>query len=241
MERCFGLLFVTLAACGGTRGSAPAEAPSQAPASAAPAPTPSAAPSAAPAQRERPNIESQREPFMDRCVNKAHAPDYCECAFGQFRDVFKDADLSAELDESDPRLQMLQEKTITACGSKLGEDQVKANFAKACEGDDPKKHNYCVCAWPALRKELSLVDFFGDGNSPRFVAAKRSMVVACKGKLPVEVTKHEFMTGCIEDRPDREPACTCLWKKIKAKFTSEEIAADVADVKSIQGLDDCRK
>ncbi len=49
------------------------------------------------------------------------------------------------------------------------------------------------------------------------------------------------MTGCTEHRPDREASCTCLWKKIKAKFSSEEIAADVADVKSVPGLDECKK
>ena len=92
-----------------------------------------------------------------------------------------------------------------------------------------------------MRKDLSIVDFLGDGKSPRFLAARKSMVVACKGKLPVEVTKQEFMTGCTEHRPDREATCTCLWKKIKAKFSSEEIAADVADVKSVPGLDECKK
>jgi hypothetical protein len=241
MERGFGLLFVALAACGGAQSSAPAEAPRQSPGSAAPTPAAPAASSAAPAERDQPTIESQREPFMERCVSKAHAPDYCECAFGQFREVFKDADLSAELEQSDPRLQTLQEKTVAACGTKLGEEQVKASFLQACGGDDPKKQNYCTCAWPALRKQLSIVDFLGEGNSPRFVAAKKSMVVACKGKLPVEVTKKEFIAGCAENRPDREATCTCLWKKIKAKYSSEEIAADVADVKSVPGLDECQK
>jgi hypothetical protein len=241
MKRCFGLLLVGLAACGGARSSAPADAPRQGPGSAASAPAPTAASSAAPVQRDQPTIESQREPFMERCVSKARAPDYCECAFGQFRDVFKDADLSAELEESDPRLQALQEKTITACGPKLGEEQVKANFLQACGGGDPKKQSYCTCAWPALRKELSVVDFLGDGNTPRFTAAKKSMVVACKGKLPMGVTKKEFMAGCAENRPDREATCTCLWKKLKAKYSSEEIAADVADVKSVPGLDECHQ
>ena len=229
---------LALAACGTAQSSAPAEAPRQSPGSAAPAPAPPPPASAAPAQ---PTIESQREPFLASCVSKAQAPDYCECAFGQFREVFQDADLSVNLEESDPRLQTLREKTLAACGNKLSEERVKATFLQACVGDDPKKQNYCACAWQALRKELSIVDFMGGGKSPRFVAAKKSMVVACKGKLPVEVTKKAFMTGCIDQHPDREATCTCVWKKIKAKHSSEEIAADVVDVKSVPGLDECKK
>jgi hypothetical protein len=178
---------------------------------------------------------------METCVSKAHSPDYCECAFGQFRELFKDADLSAKLEESDPRLQTLRDRTIAACGSQVSEDQVKANFTEGCAGDTPKKQSYCACAWRAMRKELSVVDFLGNGKSPRFLAAKKSMVVACKGKLPMEVTHQEFMTGCTERQPDREASCACLWKKIKAKYGSEEIEAGVADVKSVPGLDECKK
>jgi hypothetical protein len=235
MKRHWGMLFVTLAACGGAPGSAPANAPAPAPTSADPAP------SAAPTPKAGPTIESQREPFMQSCMREVHAPDYCECAFGQFREVFQNADLSADLDNSDPRLAQLQEKTLAACASKLDEPTIKTNFMRGCTGDDAKKQSYCGCAWGALRKELSLTDFLGNGKDARFQAAQKSMVVACKGKLPAKVVKQEFMQGCTAKHPDGEARCACLWKKLAAKYSVEELAAGMVDVASVPGLADCGK
>ena len=186
-------------------------------------------------------MESQRERFIQGCVAKAHLPDYCECGFEQFRQVFKDADLTQNIEPGDARLKLLQEKTVTQCASKMNEEQVKANFLESCEGGDPRKAKYCTCAWPALRKQLTLADFIDDTDSPRFVQAKQAIVTNCKGKFPVEIVKHDFMTGCTKDHPEREKACTCIWKKVIAKYSAEEIAVGAADVKSTPGIDECKK
>ncbi len=227
------------AACAG--GSQPAAAPEE-----PSAPAPSAAPAesnpaaeAAPASQS--SIDSQREPFIQSCMARSHAPDYCECGFQQFREIFKDEDLSKPIEQGDPRLKALQEKIVSSCTSKLNEEQVKKNFIDACIAGDDRKSAYCNCAWPALRKQLSVSDFIGDADTPRFAEAKKSMVVACKGKLPVEVAKNDFMSGCMRDDPQREKTCTCYWTKIKAKFGAEELAAGTADVNTVPGLKDCAK
>jgi hypothetical protein len=92
-----------------------------------------------------------------------------------------------------------------------------------------------------MRKHLEVTDFLGDGEQPRFVEAKKKMVVACKGKLPVEIPQADFMSGCTKGDTNRDKPCTCLWKKIKAKYSSEEIAAGTVDVTTVPGLADCNK
>jgi hypothetical protein len=210
------------------------EAPSAASATPAENPAPSAA------VGDKPSIESQREPFIQGCMARAHSPDYCDCGFQQFREVFKEFDPSKPIEAADPRLKALQEKTQSNCASKLDEEQVKANFLEGCVSGDERKSAYCKCAWPALRKNLSVPDFIGDADTPRFFEAKKAMVAACKGKLPVEIAKNDFMTGCTKAQPEQEKRCTCLWTKIKAKFAAEELAAGTADIDTVPGLKECK-
>ncbi|HVR21562.1 MAG TPA: hypothetical protein VMS65_17730 [Polyangiaceae bacterium] len=217
--------------------SAPPETPSES-ASESP-PASSAEPT--PGESSKPTMESQREPFIQGCIEKAHSAQYCECGFQQFSEVFKDADLSAKLEPGDARLKTLHDKTLAACGGMLNEAQVKANFLDGCIEKDERKSAYCNCSWQAMRKNLDIADFLGDVEQPRFVEAKKKMVVTCKGKLPVEIPKSEFMIACSKGDTAREKPCACLWKKIKAKYSAEEIAAGTADVASVPGLAECNK
>jgi hypothetical protein len=189
----------------------------------------------------KPNIESQRESFIHACMEKAHLADYCSCGFDQFREVFKDADLTKAIEPGDARVKALQERTVAQCASKLTDEQVKANFIEGCEGGDRRKAKYCACAWPALRKQLSLADFIGDADSPRFTQAKQAILVSCKGKFPAEVAKSDFMSGCTKDHPERDKMCVCLWKKVTAKYSVDEIANGAIDVNSTPGLSECQK
>jgi hypothetical protein len=186
-------------------------------------------------------MESQREPFMQGCIERAHSVDYCACGFQQFSEVFKDADLSQKLEPEDARVKTLHDKTLAACGGLLSETQVKANFLDGCMAKDERKSPYCNCSWQALRKTLDVADFLGDAERPQFVEAKKQMVVTCKGKLPVEIPKFEFMAACSKGDSAREKPCECMWKKIKAKYSAEEIAAGTADATSVPGLSDCAK
>jgi hypothetical protein len=185
-------------------------------------------------------MESQREPFIQGCIKKASAPEYCACAFEQFRIVFKGVDLNQPLEEGDPRLQTLQKKTIAACSSKIDEAQVRSNFLEQCVENEPKKKAYCECAWPALRKDLELAELLGNTESLRFFAAKKQMTAICKGKFPVDVAKREFMQGCIQEPGSSEKMCGCLWNKVIARFTAEEIAAGTADLKNMPELAKCK-
>ena len=186
-------------------------------------------------------MEAQHRPFVEGCMQRAHSAEYCECGFQQFSEVFKDADFSQNLDPGDARLKTLQEKIVAACSTKLSEAEVKQNFLEGCIEKDDRKKAYCNCSWQALRKTLPVTDFLGDTEKPSFVEAKKQMVVACKGKLPVEVPKTDFMSACSKGDAARQKPCECLWKKIKARYSSEEIAAGTADVASVPGLSDCNK
>jgi hypothetical protein len=233
--RVLSTVFVALliAACGGSK---PPPSNSAAP---APAASGSAAPAPA-ASADKPTIESQREPFIQSCMTKVKSPDYCACGFDQFREVFKDADMSQDVPANDPRLAALQQKTIAACAGKLPEDQIKATFVTTCVGDDKRKAAYCDCAWPALRKNLAPSDFVGDMEGARFLEAKKAMVATCKGKFPNDIAKSDFMTACTKGDATRGKSCECLWKKIRAKFSAEEVVAGTADVASIPGLKECK-
>jgi hypothetical protein len=229
-----------LVACGSN--PPPVTTPAPAPgASDAPAPTGATATSGAvDAPPPKPSLESQREPFMHGCLKKVQAPDYCACGFDQFREIFKDADLSQSPPDDDPRLAALRDKTQSNCGSKLPEDVVRDGFLKGCTGGDARKTGYCQCAWPALRKTLSIGDFLGDFSGTRFEEAKRAMVGSCKGKFPTDIAKADFLTGCTKGAASQNPTCECLWKKVRAKFSTEEIVSGIADVKSMPGLDQCK-
>jgi hypothetical protein len=186
-------------------------------------------------------MDSQREPFMQGCMKKVPSADYCACGFEQFRAVFKDADLSHPIPDDDPRLVALRQGTIASCGSKLPEDQVKAGFTATCVGDNPAKAPYCTCAWPALRKSLAVADFLGDFQGPRFDAAKKIMAATCKGKFPAAVAKSSFVTDCTKGDASIAPACECLWKKLKGKYSNEEIISGLADLASVPGIDACKQ
>ena len=172
-------------------------------------------------------------------MQKAHAEEYCACAFEQFRLVFHDADLTRPLAEDDPRLSALQKKTVNACASKITEEDVERNFLEGCVDGEPKKRPYCQCAWPALRKNLALDEFLGEGESLRFFAAKKRMVIECKGKFPVELAKSDFLLGCTKDKDSSDETCSCLWRKVSSRFAAEEIAAGTADLSEVPGLSQC--
>ncbi len=239
------VLVVTLAAvaaaCGGSPTPAPAT-PAASETAATPLPPAPSASGTSSASSEtpppKPTMESQRVPFMAGCVKQTHAQEYCACGFEQFADIFKDTDLSQR--PPPEKLELLKTRTVQACGSKLPEPVIKDNFLKGCAGDQTAKAPYCDCAWTNLRKKLQLVDFVGDFKGPRFDDAKKSMVHACKGKLPEAIAKADFMGLCVQDKPDHKPTCECVWKAIRGKYTPEEITANLVSLDKVPAVQKCK-
>jgi hypothetical protein len=184
--------------------------------------------------------DSQRDTFMQGCTSKVNSQDYCSCGFDQFREVFKDGPSQDKDASNDPRFATLGERTKAACASKLPEDVVKKSFLSGCVSDDKRKAPYCECAWPALRKTLSPVDFTSGLEGPKFDDAKKAMVKTCKGKFPVEIAKSDFMTACTKDDAAKGKPCECLWKKIRAKYSTEEIVAGLASIDQVPGIAECK-
>jgi hypothetical protein len=186
------------------------------------------------------NADSQRETVMQACSKKIKSPDFCQCEFEQFRDIFKDTAPVSGDPSKEPRFATLAERTKASCASKVPEDVVKSSFLSGCVEDDKRKAPYCECAWPALRKNLALTDFVLDAQGPRFDEAKKAMAKTCKGKFPVDLAKAGFMQGCMKDDASKTKSCECLWKKVHAKYSAEEIVAGAISLDQIPGLNECK-
>jgi hypothetical protein len=231
------LASVATLACGGS--NVPAAAPAASASAPAPAPAPVASEKPAPKVE---TVEDQRASFIGSCVEKTRQQAFCECSFEQFKVIFKDADFSKPLVDTDPRVAQLQSETSKACAGKLPETEVKASFLDACVEGDKSKNAYCECAWTSLRKTLSIGDF---GNETaladeRGLAARKTMVTDCKGKYPAEVAKKEFLEVCVKNTGGTDAVCNCRWTKLKKQMTVEEIVAGTGDVASVKGLKECK-
>jgi hypothetical protein len=186
------------------------------------------------------DVEGQRQRFVDGCVQKAQSREYCECGFEEFKVVFKDADLSKPTPPDDPRFKALRDRTIANCASKLDPAQIEQSFMQVCAAGDERRNAYCSCAWTSLSKSMTPAEFVStDAENPRLLDAKKTVVVTCKGKFPEKAAKEDFMTGCTQEK-QTEVVCTCLWKKLKAAFTVEEIVEGTVDVRTAPGLSECK-
>ncbi|RYZ08376.1 MAG: hypothetical protein EOO73_07960 [Myxococcales bacterium] len=223
-------------ACGGS--TEPAAAPAASAAAPAPAPAPA---TETPAPKVE-TVEDQRESFIGSCVQKTNQRAFCECSFEQFKIIFKDADFSKPLVDTDPRVAQLQSETSKACAGKLPEPEVKASFMDACVEGDKAKSGYCECAWTSLRKTLSIADFGNESAlaDERGLAARKTMVTDCKGKYPAEVAKKEFLEVCVKNTGGTDAVCNCRWTKLKKQMSVEEIVAGTGDVASVKGLKECK-
>jgi len=197
-----------------------------------------AGPSEGAASSEKPpSIEDQRDAFMKSCSQQSQSKDFCTCAFEQFKEAFKDADLSKPPEEG--RLQEMRKKTAAACSSKLTEEDAKNAFNRDCVAGDERKAAYCGCAWTSLRKKLAFTDFMGEVDEAKIEGPKKVMVVECKGKFPTEIAKLDFMNACKSDGTT-DKVCSCRWDKIKKQFSTEEIVAGTADIEKVKGLETCK-
>lgn len=226
-------LLILTAACGGAQTNAQTtnnQPDATAPTASSSAPVEDAGP-------PKPTMESQREPFVQTCMHKIPVQSYCSCAFDQFKDVFKDADLTQK--PSPESLATLRQKTAETCGAKLTDAEVKPLFTTACVGSEPRKGPFCECWWTSFRKKISPGDFLGDFEGDKFDEVKKTMAATCKGKLPDPVAKAEFLEGCEKSAPGKNKFCECSWKKVRAKASAEQVAIGLIDLKSLK-LDECK-
>lgn len=183
---------------------------------------------------------SQRDGFMKGCLETTSGKDYCECAFLQYVEVFRNVDLAEGADKNEPYFLQLGEQTKAQCADKLPEDEVKKAFVADCASKDSTREPYCGCAWGELRKTLSVAFLlnFQEGD-PKWVQARQQIPKGCKGKYPAALAQREFTSRCQSDGTT-EKQCVCLFGKIAKKFTIEEIHVGTADVAKVPGLDTCK-
>jgi hypothetical protein len=223
---------VLVAACGGSPAAKPAAPP--APATTSPAES-SAAPSAdaTPVPPAKTAADHHRE-FMGGCAKKAvNSPDYCECAWGEFRKAFTDDEMNAGGMPA-AKLEKVKTQVVGACSSKIPEDLVKEGFSKGCIGKNPDMKTYCDCTYSEFRKRFSAAELGDEGtvSSDRFVAARGPVVKACGNKMPESISREAFMKGCVKD-PSSDKFCGCAWKELRKQASPAEIEAGTFDQKTV--------
>ncbi len=238
MQLCRSLILVlaapaiALAACAG---APPAPAPAPPPPAPAPAPTPTAASAAPPhAAASTKTAADHHRDFMAGCAKKAvSSPDYCECAWGELRKAFTDDEMAAG-DLPPPKLEKLKARVLGACASKIPEDNVRADFGKACMGSKPELKPYCECTWSEFRKRFSAAELNDEATvaSERFLSARLPVVKACGNKMPAGVSEEAFMKGCMKDA-SVDKFCGCAWKELRKQASPAEIESGTFDQKTI--------
>lgn len=231
-------LLVVVAACGG---GAPAVAPPVTPVA---QPDPSAPsktekPADPPAVDPKSSAEHKRQ-FMTGCANKAaNSPDYCECAWGEFKKIFTDEEMGQTGDLPKAKLEKVKESVEAACASKIPEELVKQGYDKACVGDQKDMQPYCDCTWAEFRKRFSAAELRDEETvkGDRFAATRGPVIKACASKMSENAAKSLFMKGCNKD-PKLEKFCTCAWKEVRKIATPAEIAADQVAEAKMRGVVD---
>ena len=185
------------------------------------------------AHTEKTAADHHRE-FMTGCARKAtNSPDYCECAWGELRKAFSDDEMSAG-DLPSARLDKVKGQVLGACASKIPEENVRSDFAKACIGSKEELKPYCDCTWTEFRKRFSTAELSDEATvmGERFLTARGPVVKACGAKMPESVSKEAFMKGCMKD-PSVDKFCGCAWKELRKQASPGEIEAATFDQKAI--------
>jgi hypothetical protein len=176
-------------------------------------------------------LAQHREAFMAPC-GKAFptAPDYCQCSWDLLLSIFGEKELAA--DKPDPaKLAEYKQKLPATCGGKIPEQVAHDKFMEGC-GKTSELSPYCECSWTELRKTLSVGDFVlpESANSPRVVAATKTLSKSCGSKLPEKVAREAFLQGCNAERAGAEKFCDCAWKQLRSMSSPAEIFTGSADV-----------
>jgi hypothetical protein len=192
-----------------------------------PASTASAAPQATAPKK---SLADHRRGFMDGCAAKTPgAPDFCECGWDQLQKFFT----AEEMDQApDPkRMQEFKGRVEAACKGKLPEDKIKEGFLEGCMSGQPKLQPYCECTWTAYRKRLSPAELSDEAitKTERFSAARSEGVKTCSAKLPEQVARDAFLTGCAADAA-LNGFCACAWKQLRTEKSPAEISAGLVDM-----------
>ena len=198
-----------------------------------PAATKPAEPPPKPAALAKTAADHHRE-FMAGCAKKTpNSPDYCECAWGEFHKVFTDEEMgSGEMPP--PKLEKVKGQVLCACASKIPEENVRADFGKACVGTKPDLKPYCDCTWTEFRKRFSTAELNDEAtvSSERFLTARVPVVKACGSKMPETISKEAFLRGCTKD-PSVDKFCECAWKELRKQASPAEIESGTFDQKTI--------
>jgi hypothetical protein len=225
---------VAIAACGGSPDGKPPLGPTPAPSTPAGSGTTQAPPAdATPTPPAKTAADHHRE-FMGGCAKKAvNSPDYCECAWGEFRKAFTDEEMNAG-DMPAAKLDKVKSQVVGACSSKIPEEVVREGFSKGCVGKNPDMKTYCDCTYTEFRKRFSAAELGDEATvgSDRFVAARTPVVKACGNKMPESVSKEAFMKGCVKD-PSTDKFCGCAWKELRKQASPAEIEAGTFDQKTV--------
>ena len=183
---------------------------------------------------ETPGLAKHHRTFVNGCEKKPMTtPEYCECAWGEFRGMFSEEEMGGS-EVAPGKLQQFKSTVARACIDKLPEETVKANYDKGCVAGRPEYGGYCDCTWAELRGTFTPGELADEETikSLRFEKAKRAAVKACATQIPESTVKKSFMGGCAKD-PALNKFCSCAWVELRKYVSPVELETGDYDEKTV--------
>jgi len=128
--------------------------------------------------------------FMDGCMTKrASSPDFCECAWTEFRKIFTDEEMSAG-DMRPEKVARLKGQVTGSCASMIPEAAARREWEAGCTSGNAAMKSYCDCTWTEFRKRFSAAELGDEAtvHGDRFIAARVLVGKACDSLRPQRAT-----------------------------------------------------
>lgn len=99
----------------------------------------------------------------------------------------------------------------------------RQTFLGECQKGLPGAPEYCDCAWGEMAKSFTVEEMNADEIDPvKFKAFDVQVKKTCAAKIPEEVVRKGFLTGCVGDRTEMGGYCECTWTEFRKKFQAHE-------------------
>lgn len=169
-------------------------------------------------------VADHQRTFIDGCNKKTpNAPEYCQCAWDEFANMFTEEEMNAT-DVPPEKFEQYKKTLLSRCTDKMPEEALKAGYDEGCMSGRTEYASYCDCTYNELRATFSPGEMANPDTlkSARFAEAKKAAVKACSDKIPEAVVQQSFMSGCAK-QPALKKFCTCAWVELRKEVSIGEI------------------
>lgn len=202
------------------------------------APQPVATGAAPAPARPKKTVEESHQQFVGECAKTPDLKPYCECAWGVSQKSLSSEEIAN--DRTDPqKMAQLQSQVLHTCASHLPESAVRSGYLEGCERGEPGMRPYCECLWPELKQRLSIAELATPEavRTPKFATAVKAGANKCGAKLPEDLVKKSFLTGCTGGKTESDAFCGCAWKELRSRMSLADIqSAGVGDQSQLEQM-----